>query len=52
VLKDICEIELPTPAKKTIDLEGHVVKEGVKKALRDRRDALCELVEANGKVSL
>jgi hypothetical protein len=31
VLKDVCEIELPPPAKKTIDLEGRVVKDGVKK---------------------
>jgi hypothetical protein len=36
VIKDVCGIELPPPAKKTIDLEGHVVKDGVKKALRDR----------------
>jgi hypothetical protein len=36
VIKDVCGIELPPPAKKTIDLEGRVVKDGVKKALRDR----------------
>jgi hypothetical protein len=38
--------ELPPPARKTIDLEGRVVKEGVKKALQDRQDALGELVDA------
>jgi hypothetical protein len=37
---------LPPPAKKTIDLEGRVVKDGVKKALRDRQDALVNLVDA------
>jgi hypothetical protein len=42
--KDICGIELPPPARKTIDLEGRVVKDGVKKALRERQDALSELV--------
>jgi hypothetical protein len=29
-----------------IDLEGRIVKDGVKKALRDRQDALSELVDA------
>jgi hypothetical protein len=46
VIKDICGIELPPPAHKTIDLEGRVAKDGVKKALRDRQDALAELVDA------
>jgi hypothetical protein len=46
VLKEICEIELPPPARKTIDLEGRVVKDGVKQALRDRQNALSELVDA------
>jgi hypothetical protein len=40
VMKDSCGIELPPPAWKTIDLEGRVVKDGVRKALRDRQDAL------------
>jgi hypothetical protein len=35
---------LPPPARKTIDLEGRIVKDGVKKALRDRQLALAELV--------
>jgi hypothetical protein len=46
VIKDVCGTELPPPPRKTIDLEGRVVKDGVRKALRDRRDALSELVDA------
>ena len=46
VLKEIAGIELPPPARKTIDLEGRLVKDGVRTALRDRQDALSELVEA------
>jgi hypothetical protein len=46
VLKQICEVELPPRARKTIDREGRVVKDGIKKALRDRQDALGELVDA------
>jgi hypothetical protein len=46
VLFEVCEIELPPPAKKTIDLEGRMVKDGIKKALQDRQDALGELVDA------
>jgi hypothetical protein len=45
VLKDIAGMELPPPAKKTIDLEGRLVKDGVKSALRVRQTALSELVE-------
>jgi hypothetical protein len=46
VLKDIAGIDLPPPARKTIDLEGRLVKDGVRTALRDRQEALSELVEA------
>src|SRR6266436_7421882 len=46
VLKDTAGIELPPPARKTIDLEGRVVKDGVRTALRDRQEALSELIEA------
>jgi hypothetical protein len=46
VLKDIVGIDLPPPARKTIDLEGRLVKDGVRTALRDRQDALSELIEA------
>ena len=45
MLKDVAGIELPPPARKTIDLEGWVVKDGVKSALRVRQTALSELVE-------
>jgi hypothetical protein len=44
VLTDTCGMELPPPARKTIDLEGRIVKDGVRKALRDRQLALAELV--------
>jgi hypothetical protein len=46
VLKDVTGVELPPPARKTIDLEGRIVKDGVKKALRERQLALTELVRA------
>jgi NAD(P)H-dependent FMN reductase len=45
-MEDVCGIKLPRPAQKTIDLEGRIVKDGVKKALRERQDALSELVDA------
>src|ERR1700730_19380173 len=45
VVKDTVGVELP-PARKTIDLEGRIVKDGVRKALRDRQLALAELVHA------
>jgi hypothetical protein len=34
------------PTRKTIDLEGRIVKDGVRKALRDRQLAPAELVHA------
>src|ERR1700730_3868149 len=46
VLKDSARLELPPPARKTINLEGRIVKDGVKKALRDRQLALADLVHA------
>ena len=46
MLKDVTGVDLPPPARKTIDLEGRVVKDGVRTALRDRQDALSELIEA------
>jgi hypothetical protein len=39
-------IEIPPPAKKTIDLEGRLIKEGVRKALNDRQRALTDLIHA------
>lgn len=46
VLKDTAGIELPGPARKTIDLEGRIVKDGVRKAVTDRQNALEKLVKA------
>jgi hypothetical protein len=46
VLKDSVGIEVSPPAKKTIDCEGRLIKDAVKKALRDRQEALVELVDA------
>jgi hypothetical protein len=46
VLQDSAGMKLPLPTKKTIDLEGRVVKDGVRKAIADRQNALHELVHA------
>ena len=46
VLKDTAGIDLEPPAKKTIDLEGRIVKDGIKKALSERQAALSDLVQA------
>jgi hypothetical protein len=46
VLKDVAGIELPPPARKTIDLEGWLVKDGVHKAVLNRQIALSDLVHA------
>ena len=46
VLKDTVGIELPPPARKTIDLEGRLVKDAVLKALKDRQNALTDLIHA------
>ncbi len=46
VLKDVAGLELPPPARKTIDLEGRVVKEGVRKSLKARQTIIEELVHA------
>jgi hypothetical protein len=45
-LKDTAGIELPGPARKTIDLEGRIVKDGVRKAVKDRQIALDSLLKA------
>ena len=39
-------MELPPPARKTIDLEGRIVKDGVLKAIQNRQIALSNLVHA------
>ena len=46
VLKDAAGVELPPPARKTIDLEGRIVKDGVRKTVKNRQLALNELVKA------
>jgi hypothetical protein len=46
VLKDSAGLDLPPAAKKTIDLEGRMVKDGVRKAIQDRQIALAGLVHA------
>jgi hypothetical protein len=44
--EDTTGTELPAPARKTIHLEGRIVKDGVRKAVRERQLALAELVHA------
>ena len=34
--KDAAGVELPPSARKTIDLEGRIVKDGVRKTVKDR----------------
>jgi hypothetical protein len=46
VLLDSAGMKLPPPSKKTIDLEGKLIKDGVRKAIRDRQNALYELLNA------
>jgi hypothetical protein len=45
VLKEATGVDLPM-ARKTIDLEGRVVKDGVRKIVNDRQAALQSLVQA------
>ena len=46
VLKDSAGMELPPPARKTIDAEGRLVKDGVRNAIRERQIVLTDLVHA------
>ena len=46
VLYDVTGIQVPAPERKTIDLEGRIIKEAVRKALHDRHTALAELIQA------
>jgi hypothetical protein len=39
-------MELLPPLRKTIDLEGRLVKDGVRKALKDRQNTLTDLIHA------
>jgi hypothetical protein len=43
VLQDSAGMKLPPPAKKTIDLEGRLIKDGVLKAIGDRQNASMSL---------
>lgn len=44
VLKDTAGIEVASPARKTIDLEGRVVKDAIRNAIQGRQTALSDLV--------
>jgi len=46
VLNEATGIELPAPARKTIDLEGRIVKDAVRKVVKDRQLALDGLLKA------
>jgi DNA primase len=46
VLKDAAGVAVSPPAKKTIDLEGRVIKDAVRKALQERQAALAGLMQA------
>ncbi|HWY93293.1 MAG TPA: hypothetical protein VNY04_10360 [Chthoniobacterales bacterium] len=46
VLKDITGVEAPHPERKTIDLEGRIIKEAIRKALGERQSAIAELIRA------
>lgn len=46
VLKDAAGMDLPPAARKTIDLEGRLVKDAVRKTLKDRQNALTDLIRA------
>jgi hypothetical protein len=46
VLKDIAGVQPRAPGKRTIDLEGRVVKDAVRKTLQERQKALTDLVDA------
>jgi hypothetical protein len=46
VLKDSTGTELPLAARKTIDLEGRLVKDAVRRSLNDRQAALTDLIHA------
>ena len=46
VLKDTADVTVPSPVKKTIDSEGRVVKEAVRRALQERQTVLAVLTHA------
>jgi hypothetical protein len=46
VIKDTIGIDLPPPPQKTIDSEGSLIVDAVRKAVRERQAALADLVHA------
>ena len=46
VLKETAGVEVAPPTRKTIDLEGRVVKDAVRKAIQERQTALTDLLHA------
>jgi hypothetical protein len=46
VLKDAAGVELPPQVRKTIDLEGRIVKDGVDKSLKVRQVIIEDVVHA------
>jgi hypothetical protein len=46
VLKEVAGVEAPAPGKRTIDLEGRVVKDAVRKTLQERQKAITDLLNA------
>jgi hypothetical protein len=46
VLQDSAGMKLSQPAKKTIDMEDRLIKDGVRKAIRDWQNALHEFLNA------
>jgi hypothetical protein len=46
VLRDVAGLELRAPERKTIDLEGRIIKEAIRKSLQERQTALAELINS------
>jgi hypothetical protein len=46
VLKEVAGTEIAAPTRKTIDAEGRLVKDAIRKAIQERQTALASLVGA------
>jgi hypothetical protein len=46
VIKELTGVDLPPPERRTIDLEGRVVKDGVRTTLREHQSVLDDLLQA------
>jgi hypothetical protein len=46
VIKDTTGIDLPSPPRKTIDAEGILTVDAVRKAVRERQGALADFIQA------